>query len=80
MKRIIEKYLELIYLLIIFHKELNEIAQICIYLSFTDKFIPYIKYLTDFKSTYIFQKLLLLRAKIYLENRNYAISLEIKNL
>ena len=76
MKRIIEKYLELIYLLIIFHKELNEIAQICIYLSFTDKFMPYIKYLTDFKSIYIFQKLLLLRAKIYLENRNYAISLE----
>ena len=76
MKRIIEKYLELIYLLIIFHKELNEIAQICIYLSFTDKFMPYITYLTDFKSIYIFQKLLLLRAKIYLENRNYAISLE----
>ena len=75
-KKIIEKYLEFFYFIILFYNETKEIIQICKYFSFVDMLIPYISYITDFKSIFIFQKILLFRAKISLQNRNYIISLD----
>ena len=74
-QKIIGKYLELIHLLITYYKETNEIIIICLYLSFAERFIPFIPYLIDYNSLYIFQQLLLYRAKICLENRDYRKSL-----
>ena len=79
-QKIIGKYLELIHLLISFYRQTNEIILICLYLSFAERFIPFIPYLIDFKSLYIFQQLLLFRAKICLENRDYLKSLEYHNI
>ena len=46
------------------------------YLSCVDKLMPFMEYSTDFNSIFLLQKLLLLRAKISLQNKNYIISLE----
>ena len=75
-QNIIENYLQFLYLIIMFHKETNELAQICVYLSCIDNLIPFMGYSTDFNSIFLLQKLLLFRAKISLQNRNYILSLE----
>ena len=75
-QNIFENYLELFYLLIIFYKEANDITPIFIYFSLIDILMPYMDYLTNYKSIYLLQKLFLFRAKIYLENRNYILTLE----
>jgi hypothetical protein len=77
---IIEKYLEFFYLIILFYKEKNDVAKICIYLSFVDNFMPFMDYATNFNSIFLLQKLLLLRAKISLENKNYISSLEYQKI
>jgi hypothetical protein len=74
---IIEIYLELINLLIKFYYlRPIHVAEICSYLSILNFFIPYISLLTDIKSIYFLQNLFLLKAKIFLQNRNYVESLE----
>ena len=75
-QNIIENYLQFLYLNILFYKETNELAQICVYLSFIDNLMPFMEYSTDFNSIFLLQKLLLFRAKIALQNRNYILSLE----
>ena len=75
-QNIIQKYFEFFYLIILFHRETNEVAKICIYLSFVDIFLPFMNYVTDFNSIFLLQKLLLFRAKISLQNKNYLQTIE----
>ena len=75
-QNIIENYFELFILLIKYYKEKNEIEKICIYLSLVDNFIPYLSYLTDFKSIFLLQKLFLFKSKISLQNNDYLVTLE----
>ena len=77
---IIEIYLELIILLIQFYYLRTEgVSQILAYLSIFNLFIPYIPLITDMKSLYFIQILLLLKAKLYLQNKNYLLSIEQQN-
>ena len=79
---IMEAYLELIYLLIKYYYLKSEVVpEILSYISMvTNFFVPYMSYIYSNKSIYFLQNLLLLRAKLYIPNKNYSQSLDIQKL
>ena len=79
---IMQAYLELIYLLIKYYYLKNDVVpEILSYISMiTNFFVPYLSYIYSNKSIYFLQNLLLLRAKLYIQNKNYSQSLDIQKL
>ena len=78
---ILDIYLELIFLLIKYHYlRIGYDFQICAYLSIFNSFIPYISFISENKSIFFIQNLLLLKTKIFLQNRNYLQSIQQQKL
>ena len=79
---IMQAYLELIYLLIKYYYLKNDVVpEILSYISIiTNFFVPYMSYIYSNKSIYFLQNLLLLRTKLYIQNKNFSQSLDIQKL
>lgn len=73
---IIEGHIKLIFCLIIFAQYNHQIHEICSYLSIIDRFTPYIKFANDSNSYIYFQKVQLLKAKLFIENCDYINAME----
>ena len=79
---ILEVYLELIFLLTKYcYLKTDVVPEILSYISIvTNLFVPYMSFLYHNKGIYFLQNLLLLRAKLYLQNKNYLQSLETQKI
>ena len=79
---IIEGHIKLIFCLIIFSQYNHQIPEICTYLSIINRFIPFMNFTTHSNSYIYFQKIQLLKAKLYIENCDYSNAREVleKNL
>jgi len=73
---IIEGHIKLIFCLIVFSQYNHQIHEICSYLSIIDRFAPYIKFTNDSNSYIYFQKVQLLKAKLFIENCDYNNAME----
>ena len=73
---IIEYHLEYIYYLCLFSIKTNEIISLIAYLSITDKFVPYIPFLSKSNLLNLFQNILLLKVKLLIENCDFLSAIE----
>ena len=73
---IIEGYIKLIFCLIVFSQYNHQIHEICAYLSMIDRIIPYMNYTTKSNSYIYFQKIQLLKVKLFIENCDYFRAME----
>ena len=73
---IIEGYIKLIFCLIVFSQYNHQIHEICAYLSMIDRIIPYMNYTTKSNSYIYFQKIQLLKVKLFIENCDYLSAME----
>ena len=73
---LIEYHLEFIYYLCIFFLSSNDVIPLLAYLSITDKFLPYIPFMSKKKLLHLFQNIILLKIKILIENCEFLASFE----
>ena len=73
---IIEGYIKFIFLLIVFAQYNHQMPEICSYLSIIDRFLPFLAF-THRSNIYIyFQKIQLLKVKLFIENCDYLNAME----
>ena len=79
---IMQSYIELIFLLIKYcYLKSDVVPEILSYISMvTNFFVPYMSYIYSNKSIYLLQNLLLLRTKLYIQNKNYSQALQTQKL
>ena len=73
---VVEYHLEYIYYLCLFSIKTNEIISLIAYLSITDKFVPYIPFLSKSNLLNLFQNILLLKVKLLIENCDFLSAIE----
>ena len=73
---IIGYHLEIIYYLCIFSIKTNDIIALIKYLSIVERFIEYIPFISKSSILNIFQNIILLKAKLLIENNNFVSALE----
>ena len=68
---IIEGYIKFIFCLIIFSQYNHQLQEVCSYISIMDRFVPYFKFMRQSSSYVYFQKIQILKVKLYIENCDY---------
>ena len=77
---IVQAHLNTLYTLCLYSKIIDEIPQLCTYFAMTDRLFSYINFTRNPKTLTLFQKILLLRANLYIENRDFENSLKYQKI
>ena len=77
---IVQVHLSLIYYLCVYSKIKDQIPQLCSYFAITERLMNYINFTRQAKTLNIFQKILLLRANLLIENLDFENSLKYQKL
>ena len=70
-ENIFELYVTFIYYLILFSLKTNAIPETIRYFAIIEKLLPYIPFISDFKSLNMIQKIFLTKIKIYIQNFDF---------
>ena len=70
-ENIFELYVTFIYYLILFSLKIKEIPGTLSYFAIVEKLMPYIPFISDFKSLNMIQKIYLIKIKIYIQNYDF---------
>jgi len=73
---IIEGHIKFIFLLIVFSQYNHQMPEICSYLSIIDRFLPFMSYASRSNIYIYFQKIQLLKVKLFIENCDYLNAME----
>ena len=77
---IVQAHLNTLYTLCLYSKLIDEIPQLCSYFAMTDRLFSYITFARNPKTLNLFQKILLLRANLYIENLDFENSLKYQKI
>ena len=73
---VLEYHIEFIYYLCIFALRTNEIIPLIAYISITEKFLPYIPFISKAKILHFFQNIILLKIKLLIESCEFLSAFE----
>ena len=77
---IVQAHLNTLYILCLYSKLINEIPQLCSYFAMTDRLFSYINFTRNPKTLNLFQRILLLRVNLNIENLDFCNSLKYQKI
>ena len=77
---IVQAHLNTLYILCLYSKLINEIPQLCSYFAMTDRLFSYINFTRNPKTLNLFQRILLLRVNLNIENLDFSNSLKYQKI